>query len=160
MASAVGLGDPLVTRGIAVADVDGDGRLDFAVANQWGDSFFFHNTEAETGAFLGIHPMLEVDAGPTMIRDGHPGHEPAAYPALGARATVFLPDGRKFVKQVDGGNGHSGKSSPDLHFGLGTAGAGPLRVVLDWRDRTGTVRHMTISLTPGWHTVLLGSVDQ
>lgn len=160
MSSAVGLGDPLITRGIAVADVDGDGRLDFALANQWGDSFFFHNTEAETGAFLGIHLMLAVSAGPTTIQDGHPGRGVAAYPAPGARATVFFPDGRKIVKQADGGNGHSGKSSPDLHFGLGAAGADPLRVVLDWRDRSGTVRHMTARLTPGWHTVLLGSVEQ
>jgi hypothetical protein len=104
--------------------------------------------------------MLAVNAGPTTVRDGHPDRGIAAYPAPGARATVFLPDGRKLVKQVDGGNGHSGKSSPDLHFGLGTAGAVPLRVVLDWRDRTGTVRHMTTSLTPGWHTILPGSVDQ
>lgn len=160
MAAGVGLGDPLITRGIAVADVDGDGRLDLAIANQWGDSFFFRNTAADTGAFLGVHLMLATKAGPTTVRDGHPGRDIAAYPALGAHATVYLPDGRKFVRQVDGGNGHSGKSSTDLHFGLGGAGAGPLRVVLDWRDRTGTVRHMTTNLTPGWHTVLLGSVDQ
>jgi enediyne biosynthesis protein E4 len=159
MAGSVGLGDPLVTRGIAVADVDGDGRLDFAVANQWGDSFFFHNTRPETGAFLGIHLMLAVNSGPSVIRDGHTA-DGMAFPALGARATIFLPDGRKLVKQVDGGNGHSGKSSTDLHFGLGTPGTDALRVVIDWRDRSGSVRHLTTSLTPGWHTVVLGSVEQ
>ncbi len=40
-------------------------------------------------------------------------------PAIGAAATVFLPDGRRMTAQVDGGNGHSGKRSQDLHFGLG-----------------------------------------
>jgi hypothetical protein len=34
----------MVTRGIALADVAGDGRLEFAVANQWEPSFLFRNT--------------------------------------------------------------------------------------------------------------------
>jgi hypothetical protein len=79
---------------------------------------------------------------------------------LGARVTVYLPDGRKLVEQVDGGNGHSGKSSPDLHFGLGAVGSRNLRVAFDWRDRQGSVRHQETSLTPGWHTVLLGSSEK
>ena len=58
---------------------------------------------------------------------------------------------------VDGGNGHSGKRSHDLHFGLGrTPPATPLRVAFHWRDPRGRVRHETLELTPGWHTVLLG----
>ena len=62
----------------------------------------------------------------------------------------------RLVGQVDGGNGHSGKRSPDLHFGLGRAGAGPFRVELRWRDPGGNVQEHTLSLPPGWHTVLLG----
>jgi len=31
----VGIDKPMVTRGIATADVDGDGRMDFALANMW-----------------------------------------------------------------------------------------------------------------------------
>src|SRR5262249_8860959 len=38
-AEGPGLSKPMNTRGIAVADVDGDGRIDFAVANQWQNSF-------------------------------------------------------------------------------------------------------------------------
>jgi len=42
------------------------------------------------------------------------------------------------VQQVDGGNGHSGKRSPDLQFGLGhLAGNEPVSVELRWRDTRG-----------------------
>lgn len=159
LSSAVGLGEPYITRGVAVADVDGDGRLDFVIANQWADSYVFHNVSSSTGDYLGLHLLLPVAAAPLAIHDGHVAGVPA-YPALGARVTVYLPDGRRLVEQVDGGNGHSGKSSPDLHFGLGNIGRRDLRVVIDWRDRQGTIRHHEASLLPGWHTVLLGSENQ
>lgn len=156
LGSATGLGEAYITRGVAVADVDGDGRLDFVIANQWADSYVFHNVSAQVGDFLGLHLLLPVDPTPLTIHDGHSADAPA-YPALGARVTVFLPDGAKLVEQVDGGNGHSGKSSPDLHFGLGKIGLRSLRVAIDWRDRQGIIRHGETSLMPGWHTVLLGS---
>ncbi|MDB6053025.1 MAG: uncharacterized protein JWN25_548, partial [Verrucomicrobiales bacterium] len=50
----IGLAEPSVSRGIAIADVDGDGRLDFLTANQWGPSFFFKNESPNTGEFLGL----------------------------------------------------------------------------------------------------------
>lgn len=155
----VGLGESFITRGIAVADVDGDGRLDFALANQWNDSVFFHNSSASPGDFLGLHLLLSDASARPAIYDGLKGQGLTASPAIGAHATVYLPDGRKLVRQVDGGNGHSGKSSPDIHFGLGAVGRQNLRVLIDWRDRTGMIRHLETSLSPGWHTVYLGSAD-
>jgi hypothetical protein len=160
LASQVGLGEAYITRGVAVADVDGDGRLDFVLANQWADSFIFHNVGEPSGKFLGLHVLLPVLPGTTMVRNGHDTGAIRSYPALGARVTVYLPDGRKLVEQVDGGNGHSGKSSPDLHFGLGAVEAADLRVAFDWRDRRGIVRHQEAIVTPGWHTVLLGSSER
>jgi hypothetical protein len=80
--------------------------------------------------------------------------------AISAAATVHLPDGRRLVAQVDGGNGHSGKRSPDLHFGLGRLAARdaltPLPVDLAWRGRDGAVHRETLRLAPGRYTLLLG----
>ncbi len=153
----VGLDEPLVTRGVATADVDGDGRLDFALADQWADSYFFHNVGRPAGAFIALHVLLPIGSASTTLHDGYRLERMRGYAALGARVTVFLPDGRKLVQQVDGGNGHSGKRSPDLHFGLGTLDQQALPVAFDWRDRSGRVHHWETTLAPGWHTVLLGN---
>ncbi|HEV7518694.1 MAG TPA: CRTAC1 family protein, partial [Thermoanaerobaculia bacterium] len=150
VAADLGLADPHVSRGIATADVDGDGRLDYVVANQWETSWFFHNQSPHPGAALDL--ALRITA------DGTQG--PRSWPAIGAAATVHLPDGRRLVGQVDGGNGHSGKRSPDLHFGLGRLPASArLPVDLAWRDAHGAVHRQTLQLAPGRHTVLLGEAQ-
>lgn len=156
----IGLREPHVTRGIAVADVDGDGRLDFASANQWESSYLYHNESPRTGAFLGLYLRLPVhaeDLGATHVRIGTPGGEGSDRPAIGAVAAVYLPNGKRLAASVDGGNGHSGRRSPDLHFGLGSLPADThLRVDVRWRDPNGHLRQDTLSLVPGWHTVVLG----
>jgi hypothetical protein len=156
IASQVGLDDATVSRGIAIADVDGDGLLDFAVANQWETSFFYHNESPSPGAFLGLHLLLPLNASAMKVRSGHPGIDTPGRPAIGATAVIELPDGRRFTAQVDGGSGHSGKRSPDLHFGLGDLqNTEQLKVNLRWRSLDGQVHNMTLSLMPGWHTILL-----
>lgn len=155
------LDSPMVTRGIALADVDGDGRLEFAVANQWETSFLYHNTAPRPGSFLGLHLRLPVGSGstePTSVYTGHPTAERPSRPAIGASVSVRLPDGRLLVSQVDGGSGHSGKRAPDIHLGLGNVDKDTvLDVDVRWRDREGTVRGEVLHLPPGWHTVLLGT---
>lgn len=156
----LGMDTPMVTRGIALADVDGDGRLDFAAANQWEPSFLFHNTAPNPGAFLGLHLRLPV--GPrtgdkTVVIKGHPRGGRPSRPAIGATVTVHLPDGRRLVSQVDGGSGHSGKRAPDVHLGLGKVKTDTLlNVDVRWRGGDGRMRSRTFQVTPGWHTVRLG----
>jgi hypothetical protein len=157
----LGMGDPMVTRGIALADVDGDGRLDFAVANQWEPSFLFHNAAPEPGAFLGLHLRLPVgppaDPG-TVVHEGHPSTDRPSRPAIGAAVEVRLPDGRRLVGQVDGGSGHSGRRAPDIHLGLGRVKPDDLLdVVVRWRGADGKMRSRTLQVTPGWHTIWLGT---
>lgn len=162
LAADLNLDQSQITRGIAIADVDGDGRLDFALANQWMSSYLYLNRSRQAGAFLGLNLLLpSAGAQPnvaTTERPGHPGGEMHGYPAIGAQATVYLPDGRRMVAQVDGGSGHSGKRSQAVHFGLGNLPTGiPLKVELSWRDARGQSRTESLRLGAGWHTVLLGS---
>jgi hypothetical protein len=156
----VGFTEPMVSKAIALADVDGDGRLDFVLANQWEPSWFYHNLAPNPGAFLGLHLLLPVagqDDAAFRERTGHPGEDLYGRPAFGAQARIGLPDGRKMIGQVDGGTGHSGRRSPDIHFGLGKwAANSKVAVELKWRDVQGQVQRTTLELTPGWHTVLLG----
>jgi hypothetical protein len=149
--------EPMVSRGISIADVDGDGRPDFAVANQWQDSFFFHNQTQSTGAYIGLHLLLPLEPGPTRARTGHPGPDTPGRPAVGAAATIRLPDGRILTAQVDGGSGHSGKRAPEIHMGLGHLGAGqPVEVQLVWRDPSGRMHREKTRLPQRWNTVVLG----
>ncbi len=158
--SEVGFNEPMVTKAIAVADVDGDGRMDFVFGNQWMESYYFHNVSPNPGAFLGLHlllPLADERGGALRERAGHPGPDLRGRPAIGASARFVLTDGSTHAAQVDGGSGHSGRRSPDLHFGLGATRLDQkLDVALKWRDTSGSPRTAQLKLTPGWHTVLLG----
>ena len=157
----LGFTEPMVSKGIALADVDGDGRLDFVLANQWEPSFFFRNVAPHTGAFLDLHLLLPAAAdarAPLRERAGHPGVDLHGRPAYGAQARVRVPDGRRLSAQVDGGTGHSGRRSPDIQFGLGQLPPDTkLEVELRWRGLNGEARETKLKLPPGWHSVLLGT---
>lgn len=147
LAREVGIADSFVSRGLALADVDGDGDQDLAVANQWDRSWFFRNDARRAGAALSLDLRLPAGAG--------------TRPAVGAAVTVHLPDGARRTAQVDGGSGHSGKRAPLLHFGLGAADPRqPLEVDVRWRDGQGRARSATYRLTPGRHTLRLGGLQE
>jgi hypothetical protein len=157
LAPQIGLSEAMVSRGIALADVDGDGRLDFAIANQWQPSYFYHNECPNPGNFLGLHLVLPLEPGqPTVVKAGlgHPVKKSPSRPAVNAAVTVHLPNGRVLVGQVDGGSGFSGKRSPDVHLGLGQVTEAP--VDIRWRDPHGQVHQETFQLKAGWHTICLG----
>jgi hypothetical protein len=163
VAPDVGIDLPQVSRGIATADVDGDGDLDFVVANQWDDSRFYRNDSPNEGAFLGLRllsPIKPMQREPGRdkrnVRPGLVAWDDALRPAIGASVVVRTAAGRSLIQQVDGGNGHSGARAPDLHFGLGLLGADEsVGVTLQWRDASGAVRTASCQLTPGWYTVFL-----
>ena len=164
LARDLGLDDPQRTRGIATADVDGDGLLDFAIANQWEDSVFYHNQTKKAGNFLQLYLMLPTNnsgPAPSRVYAGYPSRDLRGRYAIGATATLYLPDGRRMIAQVEVGNGHSGKRSPELHFGLGSLPASVmLPVELSWRDANGGKHRETMNFSPGLHTILLGSSEE
>jgi hypothetical protein len=157
LAPKLGLAEAMVSRGIALADVDGDGRLDFAVANQWQPSYLYHNVCPKPGNYLGLRLVLPLERGQgTEHRPGlgHAVRDFPGRPAIGAAVAVKLPDGKKLVAQVDGGSGFSGKRSPDVHLGLDKVAEAPVEV--RWRDPDGKTHEETFQLKSGWHTIRLG----
>src|SRR5208282_876662 len=88
----------------------------------------FIKNHAAGNRFLGLHLLLPTPEAtqnanaPSAIRvyDGHPAWRQGT-PAIGAFVEIETPDGRRQIRQVDGGNGHSGQRSPEVRFGLGHA---------------------------------------
>jgi hypothetical protein len=112
--------------------------------------------EAERRDFLGLRLLLPVEPGAALeVQIGGPDAALRGRPAIGATVHITRPDGRVLVGEVDGGNGHSGVRSPELHFGLGDSAAAPVAVVIRYRDREGHALSLELSLEPGWHSVLL-----
>ena len=170
IASEIGIDDRNVTRALALADVDGDGAIDFVCGNQFEPAMFYKNESPRIArgnpssagnTFLGLHLLLPLAGSPiheVVVRDGHPAVDTPGRPAVGAIVNVRMADGRVLVSQVDGGSGHSGKRSPDVHLGLGSLPTGTrVPVSLKWRDGQGAVHDTIVQLAAGWHTILLGS---
>ena len=154
----IGFGEDYVSRGIAIGDVDVDGSLDMIVSNMWGPASYYHNEHPVRRSFLGLRLLLPVTRNgsvETLVHHGNPSINLRGRAAVGAVVTVTLPNSKVLTRQVDGGNGHSGKRSPDLHFGLSDF-QGMVQVKVRWRDPDGNVHQQSLSLKPGWYTVLLG----
>lgn len=168
LAANLGLGDTQISRGITTADVDGDGDLDFAIANQWEPSYFFRNDSKNQHASLSLavrwinrHDRRPPDA-PASTHVNSTNATPAGRvqpfttrAAIGATAIVTLPTGKKIVSYVDGGNGHSGKRSHSVHMGLGDIPhTTKLKVEIRWHSGD-HVESQRFDLTPGRHTLIL-----
>ncbi|KJK58387.1 ASPIC/UnbV domain-containing protein [Saccharothrix sp. ST-888] len=144
----LGIAVPTPTRAIATGDTTGSGLLDFAVARQWGPPAFYANKAPAPGHYLNLklyRPASDNDPGMGLVNTGTP--------AYGATVRITTPAGSQ-VSQLDGGSGHGGFRSFDVHFGLGDY-QGPVTVQLSWRDNSGAVHEQSEQLTPGTHALML-----
>ena len=142
LAAPTGVAQDDNTRGLAFGDVDGDGRLDAVVANQWHDSVLLHNT-APAGPSAGLRLVRPATAGP----DG------AVTTAIGAQVRLHHPD-RPQRAQLYPANGHTGVSAPELNFAL--PGGGTVPATVTWRDAAGS-HEARIEVRPGRSTILLNT---
>ncbi|WP_341720579.1 CRTAC1 family protein [Micromonospora sp. FIMYZ51] len=128
------------SRGIAVGDVDHDGRLDLAIANQWATSQYFRNT-GPVRRHLGLRLVIPAVNGTDATRA-----------AVGAAVEVRRSDGTTLRSQLYPANGHTGVNADELYFGLGDSTSADVRIT--WRDADGQ-HQMRTTLAAGWHTVRL-----
>ena len=162
LATSVWPGFAAASRGIGVADVDGDGYPELVFANIWEDSVYIKN-RTSGNRFLGLHLLLPLagthdgtKSDGMKIHDGHPTWREGT-PAIGTFVEADVPDGRRQIRQVDGGNGHSGQRSPEVRIGLGHSAASEIPLKITWRDLQGALHHDELALAPGYHTVVLGA---
>jgi len=149
ISSQLGLAVPTPTRALATGDTTGTGLLDFAIARQWGPPAFYKNLSPHTGDYLNLNLFRPTTDGDTAM-----GLENAVgSPAYGATVTVTTPKGSQ-IAELDGGGGHGGFRSFDVHFGLGSY-MGAATVHIQWRDTTGALHTQNLQLMPGSHSLVL-----
>ena len=95
-------GEPLVARGAAYADYDGDGDLDILVTSNDGPARLLRNDGGNANGYLRVRLQ-----GSRSNRDG-----------LGARLTLTSASGRQ-VQMVRGGSSYCSQSETVATFGLG-----------------------------------------
>jgi hypothetical protein len=125
-----------VSRGVALGDVDNDGRSDLLVTNNSGPARLLHNRSSEASAWVGLR----------LVRNGRD--------ALGARVSVRRADGSILWRRVATDGSYLCASDPRVLVGLG-AGDGPVVVRAAWGQ--GEVEEWRNLETRRYHTLTAGT---
>jgi hypothetical protein len=111
VAAEAGVATGARSRGAALADFDGDGRLDLLVANRRAPLELYRNVTPGTGHWIGV--ALQQPGGNRS--------------AVGAQVTV---NGQ--TQEVTVGGGHASGQAVPLHFGLGDKNEAEITIL--WPD--------------------------
>jgi hypothetical protein len=102
VAATAGLTTPILGRGLAVGDIDNDGRPDFLAFENGGPVRLWHNETAEAGGWIGVQLI-----GARSPRDG-----------TGAVVTLKAP-GWSQSRLASTARSYLACNDPRLHFGVG-----------------------------------------
>ena len=137
-----------VSRGVAVGDVDNDGRSDILLSNNDGPARLLLNQSRAENGWLGLRLMTRTG------RD-----------ALGARAEIVRPDGLTLSRRAATDGSYLSARDPRILVGLGplpTASGGQgeasLQVEVHWPD--GTVETWPGLAPNRYHTLIEGTSGQ
>ena len=106
-----GVSDSTINRGFATGDYDNDGDLDMLVVALEEDTFFpkgRHTLLYRNDVSNGNHWLKVKVQGTLNNLDG-----------FGTRVEVYS-NGRKFIREIDGGSSHESHNSSIAHFGMGS----------------------------------------
>jgi hypothetical protein len=121
VAQLVGLGNGDNSRGVALADLDNDGRLDVVIANQHGGPSLYRNVPTTSSAANRWVGVRLVGNGRSCGRD-----------ALGSRVTLGDSGARTQIREVQAANGFSSQHDTRIHFGLGVTARDSVKVRVRW----------------------------
>jgi Na+-translocating ferredoxin:NAD+ oxidoreductase RnfD subunit len=116
VAEHVGVTDLTNSRGVAMADLNNDGKLDFVITHMFKEPSFYTNKMSSKANYL----MLDIESK----------HETCNREAIGSIITITY-NGQKQMREKVVVNGFNAQSSKKIHFGLGDY-QGDVKVEINW----------------------------
>lgn len=147
VAEQSGLTDIEEGYGLALIDLDSDGRMDFTTSNLGGPAVLYHNRSPQSADVNWIGFKLE---GTRKFRD-----------PFGALVELNLSSGRKLVSLYYPTNGFNSQSDSRIHFGLSAKDGTPTSVEVTWPTPVGTSpqKQRFDQITPNTYNVLSQQVS-
>jgi hypothetical protein len=125
------------SRGVAVADFNGDGKLDLVINNNnAAPTLYLNDVKKDTNSLvIKLKGSMKDSSGTPLSTD-----------AIGAQVRVTIA-GKTMMRQVEAGSGFASEMMLPIHFGLGDARelAG---VQIKWPD--GQIQRLDGAQTGGW----------